>query len=274
MSSMSTLQDAPQDNHNGQDIGESSEDESCLCGKLWTPDQPGWPLCDTPNCPNTVCAQCAQIHQLIVSELFFCPPCAGSGQSAAATVGGAVATAVAALSSALERLPMSRATLRKILDNIQQHPRDPKFRRLRLENRSIKEYIDLEPVRRILTSIGFVQKEEPRVNTKEGVLPPTESFLVLEGDFDVDFVREIIDVLDGLSSKDDETNESGPVDDEETNADAAAAAAATAAKLDEGKQTSSPDKEMSASTASAKYKHHDDDNNQGPNKKAKHGDES
>ena len=96
---------------------------------------------------------------------------------------------------------MSQATLRKILKNLQDHPTDPRFRRLRLENKSIKEYIDLEPVRRILESIGFCQKEEMRQKAKAG-FPPTEQVLVLEGDVDVDLVKDLADVMDGLSSED------------------------------------------------------------------------
>lgn len=256
-------QDATSTSFNEGGTGESSNDECCLCGKEWTPDEKGWPLCDTADCPNTVCSNCAQIHQLSVSELFYCPPCAGGGQSAAATVGGAVATAVAALSSALERLPMSQATLRTILRNIQEHPTDPKFRRLRLENKSIKEYIDLEPVRRILESIGFFQTEETRQKPKAG-FPSTEQVLVLDGDVDVALVKELADVMDGLSSEDVDI-----VGEEISKIDTAAVAAPAKNPTAEPTQGEQKVDEQSASTTKTTRKG-DNEEGKSPSKKAKH----
>ena len=271
---MSTLQeqDAPSSsaiNNPTGDTGENSNDECCLCGKEWTPDQPGWPLCDTPDCPNTVCAPCAQMHELSVSELFYCPPCAGSGLSAAATVGGAMATAVAALSSVMDQLPMSQATLRTILKNLQEHPTEPKFRRLRLENKSIQSYIDLEPVRRILASIGFCQKEELRQKPKSGY-PPTEQVLVLEGDVDVELVKELADVMDGLSSHD------GGTTNEEAGESSSASRNGTTmeqAAVEGTQTTESNDKEEETAATTTKMTSRNDvekEERKWPSKKAKH----
>ena len=94
-------------------IGESSDDDCCVCGDVWTEGQHGWLLCDAGGCENTVCPKCASTLSLSVSELFYCPMCAGSGQSAAATAGGAVATAVAACAE-LENLPLSFKTTKRI----------------------------------------------------------------------------------------------------------------------------------------------------------------
>ena len=142
-------------------IGENSSDECCMCGDVWTEGQQGWILCDSENgCENTVCAKCATALNCSVSELFYCPICAGSGQSAAATAGGAVATAVAACAE-LEKLPLSFEATKKILTNLLHHPDDPKYRKLRLENKSVRQLVDLEPVLNILSSVGFVPPSPP-----------------------------------------------------------------------------------------------------------------
>ena len=181
-----------------------------MCGHEWSEGEKGWVLCDSTSCENTVCPSCTQNLGLIVSDLFYCPPCSGSGQSAAATVGGAVATAVAAFAE-LEALPLSFKAVQKILANLAKTPDEPKYRKLRLENKAVKKYIDLEPVLRILASIGFVRREEERklpVVHHQGEesseaypapLPPVEQILVLEGSVDVGQIKELIEILDGLS---------------------------------------------------------------------------
>ena len=59
-------------------------DECCLCGKDWREGDTGWPLCDTEGCDSTLCTDCLRLTGASVGDLFFCPPCAGSGVSAAA----------------------------------------------------------------------------------------------------------------------------------------------------------------------------------------------
>ena len=117
-------------------------------------------------------------------------------------MGGAVATAVAACTE-LEALPLSFKAVQKILTNLSKRPDEVKYRRLRLENPAVRKYCDLDPVLRILTSIGFVRKEEERV-VEEGSQtdkPPVEQVLVLEGDVDIGQIKELLEILDGLSSE-------------------------------------------------------------------------
>ena len=181
--------------------GEDSNDECCVCGDRWTEGQQGWVLCDSQGCENTVCKKCTYSLELSVSELFFCPSCAGSGQSAAATAGGAVATAVAAC-TALEKLPLSFKAVLKILTNLQQHPNESKFRKLRLENKSVRSLCDLEPVLNILTSVGFIRTEAIRQKKKKDTvlddLPPTEEVLSA-ADVQTAQVDELLQILNGLS---------------------------------------------------------------------------
>lgn len=173
--------------------------------KDWTEGAAGWVLCD--GCENVVCPLCTTSLGLLVSDLFYCPPCSGSGQLAAATVGGAVATAVAACAE-LETLPLSFKAVQRILSNLSKSPDEIKYRRLRLENPAVKKYVDLAPVLRILTSIGFVRKEEARSveegsqsDDKSNYKPPVEQVLVLEGNVDVGQINELLNILDGLSSE-------------------------------------------------------------------------
>lgn len=180
--------------------GEDSNDECCICGDEWAEGHEGWVLCDTHGCENTVCPKCTSTLSLSVSELFYCPLCSGSGQSAAATAGGAVATAVAAC-TALEKLPLSFNAVQKILSNLLHNPDEPKYRKLRLENRYVKELCDLEPVLNILTSVGFVRTHCARQNKKKNTkadLPPTEEVLLLEGTLGT-HVNELLQILNGLS---------------------------------------------------------------------------
>ncbi|CAJ1970341.1 unnamed protein product [Cylindrotheca closterium] len=167
--------------------GENSEDECCLCGRLWDASCTGWPLCDTANCPNVCCSTCSQA--LIVSDMFYCPICSGSGESAAATVGGAIATAVSVCSE-LESLPLSRNSIQGLLKNLLKQPDNPKYRKLRLNNKKVKELLDLDPCRRLLTMVGFTEQELDR-----------EPVLMLEGSVNVCEVRQLLDILEGLSDE-------------------------------------------------------------------------
>ena len=181
-------------------IGENSNDNCCMCGDEWSEGHQGRVLCDSDKCENTVCTKCTSMLSLSVSELFYCPVCAGSGQSAAATAGGALATAVAACTE-LEKLPQSFKTTQKILTNLLRKPEEQKYRKLRMENKSVKQLVDLEPVLNILTSIGFVRKQcERQQNTKHSVeLLPMEDVLLLEGPLPTDHVHELLEILDGLA---------------------------------------------------------------------------
>ena len=63
---------------------DQSNDDCLLCGAIWS-GEAGWPLCDTPGCANVCCASCVATTGLSVGDLFYCPACAGGGESAAAT---------------------------------------------------------------------------------------------------------------------------------------------------------------------------------------------
>jgi len=183
--------------------GENSNDECCVCGNEWSEGQHGWVLCDTTDCENTVCSKCTSTYSLSVSDLFYCPVCAGSGDSAAATAGGALATAVTACTE-LEKLPQSFKTTRRILTNLLDNPKDMKYRKLRLENKSVKELVDLEPVLNILTSVGFVRTHtqsarQGKADIKYAHLPPTEEVLLLEGPLPTAQVNELLQILNGLA---------------------------------------------------------------------------
>ncbi|KAL3926122.1 MAG: hypothetical protein SGBAC_013594 [Bacillariaceae sp.] len=167
--------------------GENSEDECCLCGRLWDSSCTGWPLCDTPNCPNVCCTTCSPA--LIVSDMFYCPPCSGTGKSAAATVGGAIATAIAVCAE-LESLPLSQNAIQAILKNLLKQPDNPKYRKLRLNNKKVKGLLDLDPCRRLLTMVGFAEQEVDN-----------EPVLILEGSISIDEVKQILNILDGLSEE-------------------------------------------------------------------------
>ena len=188
-------------------IGENSNDECCICGDEWNGEK-GWVLCDSSGCENTVCSKCTSTLCLSVSELFYCPICSGSLASAAATAGGAVATAVSAC-TALEKLPLSFKTVQKILTNLLKHPDEPKYRKLRLENKSVKELCDLEPVLNILTYVGFVRTQCVRQPSKKTTnvnatadLQHTEEVLLLEGPLPTGQVNELLQILNGLSGED------------------------------------------------------------------------
>lgn len=192
-------------------IGEKSSDFCCMCGDEWADGKTGWILCDSYGCENTVCSTCTTTLSLSVSELFYCPLCSGSGTSAAAAAGGAVASAVAACSS-LEALPLSFKTTQKILTNLLNKPDEQKYRKLRMENKSVKQLVDLEPVLNILIYIGFVRTQCARqIKTKkqgetnvDANLPPTEDVLLLEGQVPINQVKELLDIMNGLSQQDEE----------------------------------------------------------------------
>lgn len=115
-----------------------------------------------------------------------------------------MATAVAACAE-LEKLPLSFKATRKILSNLVSKPDEMKYRRLRLENKAVKELIDLEPVLNILSSVGFTRTlcerfvsdnasaENNKNNCKEEVL-------LLEGSLPIDSINEILEIFDGLSN--------------------------------------------------------------------------
>lgn len=182
-------------------VGEESNDECYICGIEWTEGTQGWVLCDTDQCPNTVCITCTSALSLSVSELFYCPSCAGSGDSAAAVVGAAVASAVAACVE-LEKLPLSFKATRRILENLVAKPDEPKYRRLRLENKAVKELIDLEPVLNILTSIGFTKKlcDRSIPHDSDTTTTPKEELLILEGLVPVDRIHDLLEIFDGMSN--------------------------------------------------------------------------
>ncbi len=172
-----------------------------MCGEAWHEGKKGWVLCDTTECENTVCQNCTSLLSLSVSELFFCPLCAGSGNSAAATAGATVVSAVAACSE-LEKLPLSFKATQKILSNLLKSPDEAKYRKLRIgENKKVKELLDYEPVLNILTSVGFARKNCPRESKSESktTTPPTEEVLILEGEVPTLQIRELLNVLEGLT---------------------------------------------------------------------------
>lgn len=185
---------------------ETSNDECCICDDGWCEGQRGWLLCDVEGCENTVCPKCTSTLSLSVSELFYCPMCAGSGRSAAAAMGGSIAAAVAACVE-LEKLPLSFRTTKQILSNLMKNPEDAKYRKLRLENKAVKELVDLEPVLNILTSIGFVRKNCARdimshmtiVNQAEVLLQPMENVLLLEGPLQTAQINGLLKIMGALA---------------------------------------------------------------------------
>lgn len=189
-------------NDRTKDLGENSNDECCMCGEEWHEGKKGWVLCDTTECENTVCQNCTTSLSLSVSELFYCPLCAGSGNSAAATAGATVVSAVHACSE-LEKLPLSFKATQKILSNLLKSPEDPKYRKLRIaENKKVKELLDFAPVLNILTSIGFARKHCQRQSKSEnetGSTMPTEEVLILEGEVPTSQIRDLLNILEGLT---------------------------------------------------------------------------
>lgn len=167
------------------------EDECVLCGKLWDPSCKGWPLCDA--CPNTCCKECASV--LIVGEDFYCPECCNhpnQSTSAAAAVGGAISSAIRVCSEVSERLPLSAKAIQQILRNLLKDPTNPKYRKLRLRNPKVRELLDLDPCRRILTHVGFT----------ETLLAKDDPVLILLEDTPVEAseLQQLLDILEGLEA--------------------------------------------------------------------------
>ena len=198
----------------GSGAGENSNDDCYVCGAQWIEGLEGWVLCDT--CPNTVCPACTSSLSLSVGEMFYCPSCAGSGDSAAAMVGGAMATAVVACAE-LEKLPLSFKATRRILSNLVSKPHEMKYRKLRLENKVVKELIDIEPVLNILISVGFTRKmcERPLSENTNTTTNPTlkEEVLLLEGTLPLDHVNKLLEIIDGVSDCSHKENKSANKND-------------------------------------------------------------
>ena len=223
-------------NSNNNEIGENSEDECCLCGRIWDESCTGWPLCDTPDCCNTVCRDCAVSASLTVTDYFYCPPCSGSGTFAAATAGGSIASVVQVCCE-LETLPLSvkaiqtvcRNLLTKAIDTVDKtnnnntnttnnnndnntNTTNYKYRTLRLANPKVKELLDIDPCRRLLTFIGFVEEI-----TKDG----GEINLVKHGSIDKEQIQQVLDILEGVTTRynndDDDDDDGNNVDNQEKN---------------------------------------------------------
>lgn len=181
--------------------GGDSNDDCFICGTRWVAGFEGWVLCDA--CPNTVCPVCTSSLSLSVGEMFYCPACAGSGESAAAMVGGGMAMAVTACAE-LKKLPLSFRATRRILSNLVSKPHDMKYRKLRFENKVVKELIDIEPVMNILVSVGFTRRICERSlseNTKNTTNQTRkEEVLLLEGTIPLDHVNNLLEIIDGISS--------------------------------------------------------------------------
>lgn len=112
-----------------------------------------------------------------------------------------MATAVAACTE-LEKLPVSFKTTQKILTNLLNHPDEAKYRKLRLENKSVKQLVDLWPVLNILTSVGFARTQCARQTKNNHVhLPPKEEVLLLEGPVPATQVNDLLQIMNGLSQE-------------------------------------------------------------------------
>ena len=115
-----------------------------------------------------------------------------------------MATAVAACAE-LEKLPLSFKATRKILSNLVSKPDEMKYRRLRLENKAVKELIDLEPVLNILSSVGFTRKQCKRfisdnASAENNHNSCKEEVLILEGSLPIDLINEMLEIFDGISN--------------------------------------------------------------------------
>jgi hypothetical protein len=118
-------------------------------------------------------------------------------------VGGSIATAISAISE-LEKLPLSFKAIKRILSNLVSKPDEMKYRKLRLENKAVKELLDLEPVVNILASVGFTRELCDRVvsETDTNTTNPKEEVLILEGAVPIDQINELLEIFDGLSNDD------------------------------------------------------------------------
>jgi hypothetical protein len=78
-------------------------------------------------------------------------------------------------------------------------------RKLRLENKAVRELVDLEPVLNILTSIGFVRSNCERQAKSKDVhcgLPPTEQVLQLNGPLPESQINELLQIMNSLGDAD------------------------------------------------------------------------
>ena len=150
-----------------------------------------------------------------MGDLFYCPACAGAGESAAAVAGGALTAATLGLVD-LAKMPRSLKALRRVVANARRE--DPKFRRLRLANASVKRALDVPPARRCLASIGFVERQE------DG-----ETVLVCDDLPDQDILDDVAQLLAGLD------------DEDEPEDDATAKRSRAAVDRDEGPPKDEPD---------------------------------
>ena len=168
---------------------DQSNDDCLLCGAIYC-GEAGWPLCDTPGCANVCCASCVATTGLSVGDLFYCPACAGGGESAAAVAGGALTAATLGLVD-LSKMPLSLKALRSVVKNARND--DPKYRRLRLANPKGARALDVPPARRCLATLGFVERDEGG-----------ERVLVADAKPDADIADDVGALLQGLDDDDDD----------------------------------------------------------------------
>ena len=168
---------------------DQSNDDCLLCGAIYC-GEAGWPLCDTPGCANVCCASCVATTGLSVGDLFYCPACAGGGESAAAVAGGALTAATLGLVD-LSKMPLSLKALRSVVKNARND--DPKYRRLRLANPKVARALDVPPARRCLATLGFVERDEGG-----------ERVLVADAKPDADIADDVAALLQGLDDDDDD----------------------------------------------------------------------
>ena len=166
---------------------DGSNDDCLLCGAIYC-GEAGWPLCDTPGCANVCCASCVATTGLSVGDLFYCPACAGGGESAAAVAGGALTAATLGLVD-LSKMPLSLKALRSVVKNVRND--DPKYRRLRLANPKVARALDVPPARRCLATLGFVERHEGG-----------ERVLVADAKPDADIADDVAALLQGLDDDD------------------------------------------------------------------------
>ncbi len=115
----------------------------------------------------------------------------------------AAVSSVVIAATELEKLPLSFKALQKVLSNLVKSPENPKYRKLRLENKKVKELFDFESVLNVLTSVGFVRKQYPREqqhnDNETTTTSQTEEVLILEGEVHVSQIKDLLDVFEGLS---------------------------------------------------------------------------
>ena len=123
-------------------------------------------------------------------------------------IAAAVTSAVAACTE-LEKLPLSFKATQKILSNLVKAPEEPKYRKLRLENKRVKELLDFDPVLNILSAVGFARKQCPREqknDTETKTTTQTEEVLVLEGEVPISQIKDLLNIFEGLSPQQQHSN--------------------------------------------------------------------